>query len=195
MRRLRRGLCALLFAIPCLGIAATAAAQTFTADINGDGVRDRIEARHASRELVVRLSNREPPQHLAVSGSILDVVLVDIDKDGDSDLVATTRGRRHVRVFVWTNAGHGRLITGGPRPRVSRAHHQLSRRRLTAPIRPAADGDFSGDAVGLFVLTSIALQGRPVGSEPLHTADEPLVARLRHDRRSPRGPPPTLFFS
>ena len=40
--------------------------------------------------------------------------LVDIDQDGDSDLVATTAGRRHIRLLVWTNAGRGRLVTRVP---------------------------------------------------------------------------------
>ena len=196
MRSLRRCLSALLFAIPLWALApSTAAAQTLTADINGDGVRDRIEARRAPAELVVRLSNLEPAQHLRFSGSILDIAVTDVDADGDSDLVATTTGGRHVRVFVWTNAGSGKLVARAPKPRDSLACHRLGHRRLTASDRPSPDGDLSGDAVGLFVLTSIELQGRPMVSEPLHVADQLLVARARYDPVPPAVLPRPLLFS
>jgi hypothetical protein len=183
-------------ALPVLLAApAATAAQTLTADVNGDGIRDRIETRRASAELVVRLSNLEPAQHLRVSGSVLDIVLTDVDADGDSDLVATTRVRRRVHVFVWTNAGHGKFVSRIPRPRDALVCHRLGHRRLTSPGRPSPDGDLCGDAVGLLVLTSIGLQGRPMVSEPLQLADEAPVARIRYDRRSPRGPPSTILFS
>jgi hypothetical protein len=196
MRSLRRCLGALLFAIPLWALApSTAAAQTLTVDINGDGVRDRIETRRAPAELVVRLSNLEPAQHLRFSGSILDIVVTDVDADGDADVVATTTGGRHVRVFVWTNAGRGKLVTRAPKPRDSLACHRLGHRRLTSPGRPFPDGDLCGDDGGFFVLTSIELEGRPMVSEPLHVADDALVARARYDRRSPRGPPSPLLLS
>ena len=196
MRSLRRCLSGLLFAIPLWALApSTAAAQTLTADINGDGVRDRIETRRATGELVVRLSNREPAQHLRFSGSILDVAVTDVDSDGYSDLVATTTGRRHLRVFVWTNAGRGKFVSRLPRPPDPTLCHRLGHRRLTSPGRPLPDDDLCGDDGGLFVLTSIELEGRPMVSEPLHVAEQLLVARARYDRRSPRGPPPPLLFS
>jgi hypothetical protein len=197
MRSLRRGLHILLFAIPLLLIAGAAAAQTLTADINGDGVWDRIETRRAPGELIVRLSSREPAQHLEFSGSILGVVVTDVDRDGDSDLVLATAGKRHVRMFVWTNAGRGKFVSRGHKARDSLACDQLvhSHRRLTSPGPAFADGDLCSDAPGLLVLTSIGLRGRPMVSEPLDTPDEPLVARLRYDRPSPRGPPLALLFS
>jgi len=196
MRSLRRCLSGLLFAIPLWALApSTAAAQTLTADINGDGVRDRIETRRATGELVVRLSNREPAQHLRFSGSILDVAVTDVDSDGYSDLVATTTGRRHLRVFVWTNAGRGKFVSRLPRPPDPTVCHRLGHRRLTSPGRPSPDGDECADAVGLVVLTSIGLQSRPMISEPLQIADEPLFARTGYSRRSPRGPPSPLLLS
>jgi len=196
MRSLRRCLSALLFAIPLWTLApSTAAAQTLTADVNGDGVRDRIETRRAAAELVVRLSNREPAQHLRFSGSILDVAVTDVDSDGYSDLVATTTGRRHLRVFVWTNAGRGKFVSRLPRPPDPTVCHRLGHRRLTSPGRPSPDGDECADAVGLVVLTSIGLQSRPMISEPLQIADELLFARPGYSRRSPRGPPSPLLLS
>ena len=195
MRSLRPSLCALLFAIPLWGMASAVAAQTLTADVNGDGVRDRIETRRATAELVVRLSNREPAQHLRFSGSILDVAVTDVDSDGYSDLVATTTGRRHLRMFVWTNAGRGKFVSRLPRPPDPTVCHRLGHRRLTSPGRPSPDGDECADAVGLVVLTSIGLQSRPMISEPLQIADEPLFARTGYSRRSPRGPPSPLLLS
>ena len=118
-----------------------------------------------------------------------------MDADGDSDVVAATTTGRHVRVFVWTNAGRGKLVTRAPKPRDSLVCHRLGHGRLTPPDRPFPDGDLCGDAGGLFVLTSIELEGRPMASEPLHVADELLVARARYDRRSPRGPPSPLLLS
>jgi hypothetical protein len=195
MRSLRHGLRTLLVAIPFLGIAAAVGAQTLTADLNGDGLRDRIETNRAPAELVVRLSNREPPQHLALAGAIVKLLVTDVDADGDADVVAATAGARHVRMIVWTNTGRGKLVSRGPRPRDSLECKRLGRshRRLTSPDRPFPDEDLCGDAPSLLVLSSIGLHGRPMASEPLYTADEPLVARLRYDRRSPRGPPSSLL--
>jgi hypothetical protein len=170
----------------------TAAAQTLTADINGDGVRDRIEARRAPAELVVRLSNLEPAQHLRFSGSILDIAVTDVDADGNSDLVATTTGRRHVRVFVWTNAGRGKLVTRAPKPRDSLVCHRLGHRRLTSPGRPFPDDDLCGDDGGLFVLTSIELE-RTIQRAAARRG--PAARRPRPLRsRSPRPSPPLLFL-
>ena len=195
MRSLRRGLRTLLLLIPFLGIAGAAAGQTFTADINGDGVRDRIETRRTPAELIIRLSTREAVQHLRFSGSILNVVAIDIDADGDSDLVATTVGQRHVRVFVWTNAGRGRFVSHAPKPRDALVCKRLVHKGVTSPGRQSPDEELCSDVGPLLVMMSAALEGRSMASEPLHPADEPLVGRLRYDRRCPRGPPSTLLFS
>jgi hypothetical protein len=192
MRAMRRSLCALILALP-VWLAAPASAQVLTADVNGDGVRDRIETRRAAAEIVIRLSSLEPAQHLRTAGSILDVAVADIDHDGDSDLIVTTAGRRHVRLVVWTNAGRGKFVARAPR--VSRACHRLGHRRLTTPARPCLEDDLCGDASRLLVPTSIDLRGREMASEPLYVADDRRTARPRHNRRSPRGPPSTLRLS
>src|SRR3954466_15728227 len=111
MAFLRRSVCALLLALPFLLAApATAGTRLITADGFG-GVREHTEGGPLPVELVVRLSTSGPVQLLRAAGAILDVLIADIDHDGYSDLVATARGRRHIRLFIWTNTGRGKLVT------------------------------------------------------------------------------------
>jgi hypothetical protein len=194
MRAMRRAFGALMLALPVwLALPAAASAQVLSADVNGDGVRDRIETRRAPAELVIRLSTLEAPQHLAASGSILDVVVADIDHDGDSDLIATAAGRRHVRLLVWTNAGRGRFVSRVPRDALS--CDRLGHRKVATPGSVATEDDLCGDASRLLVLPAIGLKGHAMPGEPLRVADGLSTARPRHSRRSPRGPPSTLLCS
>jgi hypothetical protein len=189
--RLARGL---VLALPVWLAAATAgAAPILTADINRDGVRDRIEAGRAPAELVIRLSNLGPAQHLLASGSILDVLVTDVDRDGNPDLVVTASGRRHVRLFVWTNAGGGKLVSKAPHQRQSLSCDRSSHPRLTLPLHLDPDDSACGDDGSLFVPASIDLRGRARVSEPVHVVDELASARARYDRPAPRGPPASLF--
>ena len=131
---------------------ATAAAQTLTADINGDGVRDRIETRRAPGGARRPAFESEPAQHLRFSGSILDIVVTDVDADGDSDLVATTTGRPACpRASCGRMPGRGKLVSRCPEAAQIRWHVIGSAPATDVADRPSPDGDLCGDAVGLFV--------------------------------------------
>jgi hypothetical protein len=196
MRAVRVFVRALLIALAAWPAAATtASAQILAADVNGDGVRDRIETRQSATELVVQLSDREPAQHLRARGPILDVLVADVDRDGDSDLIvttATTRGERNVGLVVWTNAGRGRFVARAAHA-AARLRH-LRHGRLVDRSIPI-DIDFSGDAMQLFVLPATVAAGRAADSEPLAPSRQ-LAARAHpHTLRPPRGPPTPFTLS
>ena len=198
MRNLRRAIGVLVLALPvwqalpALASAPTPA-QILTADVNGDGLRDRIEAGPAPAELVVQLSTREPAQHLKTSGAILSVAVMDLDRDGNSDLIVTTAGQRHVRLMVWMKAGRGRFVHRAPRDSLQSC--RLGHRRLASPEVLSVEDDLSGDTSRLFDLPTAIPQARPVAGAALPTDDGRTIALASHDQRSPRGPPALLLFS
>jgi hypothetical protein len=193
MRDLRR-IGALILALPVwLALPALASGQVLSADVNGDGVRDRIEAGPAPAELIVQLSTLEPAQHLKASGAILAVAVADIDRDGRSDLIATTAGRRHIRLVVWMNAGSGRFVARAPRDALQ--SRRLGHRRVATPDVLSAEDDLWGDATRLFVLASAVPQARPVAADPLAVDDGVATALDSHDQCSPRGPPALRLIS
>jgi len=184
----------LLLALPLwLGTALSASAQALTADINGDGLSDRIEAGRTAGELLVQLSGRETAQRLHIGGTLLDLAVADVDRDGDSDLVATASGRRHIRLLVWTNAGGGRFVSRQPKP-AGGGDRARGARLATAIDVPVLD-DLSGDPGWLFALPSLALGHHTSRGEGLPAADEFLPARPRSLRRAPRGPPAVQLLS
>jgi len=176
-----------------LAMVVPGAAQALIADINGDGISDRIEAGGAGGGLLVQLSGREPAQRLGVVGQILDLALVDIDRDGDSDLVATAAGRRHIRLLVWTNAGRGRLVTRVPLRRPLAAVPGGARFRVPIDIPVLDDLSDGPDSV----VTLPPLQGGhgAVSGEPLSAASDALPSRPHILRRAPRGPPARRLLS
>src|SRR5947207_9180538 len=88
-----------------------ARADTLHADFDGDGVRDRIDLSAPFTELDVRLSTYRGLQRLSSDDLICDVVVADIDRDGDPDVLASTR---HAGLQIWINTGRGFLATRSP---------------------------------------------------------------------------------
>src|SRR5258708_5418723 len=60
------------------------------ADFNGDGLADRgsISSLQGSAFIHIALSGESEPQPLRAGRGIVDVLALDIDRDGDTDLVA-----------------------------------------------------------------------------------------------------------
>ncbi len=191
--RRRRALCCLRS--PC-GRWRPAAAQTLTADVNGDGVRDRIETGAPPAELVgpalqpgagaaprfLRFHPRRR-RHRRGPGRRFGPRRDDDGSTAPADVRVDERRPRQVRLPAAEAAGPDRVPS--PRPPAIRR-----RRAVRLPTTTNAP-----TTVGLVVLTSIGLQSRPMISEPLQIADEPLFARTGYSRRSPRGPPSPLLLS
>src|SRR4051812_7606740 len=76
---LRRFALATLCAVAALLAPTLAQADSLRADLDGDGIRDRIELGRGSRELAVRLSATRRWQRLQNRDLIVRFVVVDVD--------------------------------------------------------------------------------------------------------------------
>jgi hypothetical protein len=131
-------------------------------DFDGDARLDQCEIVGATR-IAVRLSTTSAPQQLTLAEggrqSIVALASIDIDHDGDLDLVASLSDGG---IAVWINGGHGDFARTTPRPHPAAV---LSTARLS----------LSGLLV--FVGTTVrvdALPARPiVPSAVLHPVDTP----------------------
>jgi hypothetical protein len=79
------------------------------ADFNRDGFADRgtISSQQGSAFIHLLLSGKRKPLSLRVGRAILGVLAFDVDRDGNTDLVAL---KANLRVRVWLNDGHGRFV-------------------------------------------------------------------------------------
>ena len=114
------GLSVRLILLALLAVAVSppsaAQAQLASADVNGDGLRDRVERGRDRTELIVKISN-DHIQRLHTQRQIFRVVLADVDHDGDADLVASTAP---AGLRIWLNRGKGRFVrarSNGPKRR------------------------------------------------------------------------------
>ena len=177
-----------LLALPVwLAMALPLWGQTLTADVNGDGVSDRIGVARTAGELVVEVSGRGPAQRLRTTGAVLELVVADIDHDGDSDLVAMTAGRRHIRLLVWTNAGDGQFVSRPPTGRAGSSGVRRARVGSATDV-PVLD-DLAGDSSWLAAQPVLALPPLAARALRLHGDDALLSTRPRNLPRAPRGPP------
>jgi hypothetical protein len=183
-----------LLALPLwLAMVVPGAAQTLTADINGDGISDRIEGGGPGGGVLVQLSGHGPAQRLRAAGTILDLALADIDQDGDSDLVATAAGHRHIRLLVWTNAGGGHLLSRLPVRVPSGA--TLGRARVRVPVDIPVLDDLSDGPDSVVTLPSLHGGHDAITGEPLPAATDSVPTRPHTFRRAPRGPPAVRLLS
>jgi hypothetical protein len=96
------------------------------ADFDGDGILDRASLSPASREIAIRFSGA-PVRHIALLEPASSLAVMDMDRDGDLDIVALARSPR---LQVWLNGGSGEF-----RPRAI-----APERSLLSPLsRLAAD--------------------------------------------------------
>jgi hypothetical protein len=185
----------LFFAALC-GLAALltpnlAQADPVRADLDGDGLYDRIEFGHGSHELAIRLSRTHRWHRLASPDLIVKLVVTDVDHDGDADLVAHTR---ESGLHVWINKGRGMFAARGRHAAGRRArlafHHS---RPSVHSIRVARLDDSTLNDSSRFVVvdstpthTRLIFQGEPLDAPGASPATYPCL------RRASRGPPDLL---
>ena len=188
---LRRFIVAALCGFATLAVPNVAQADSFKADLDGDGIHDRIEVTGGSRELAIRFSSTRRWQRLQTTDPIVRFVVADLDRDGDPDLVANTR---QSGFQIWINKGRG-LFSG-------RTHHLRPRRGRVAAHRPRSavhgiqtlrlDDSLNDSNRLLFVWSEPARASLVVVGEPSTLGDARLT-RISCRRRSSRGPPALLL--
>ncbi len=138
--------------------------------------------------LMAVATSRELPSNLATSlhdapSTLTSVVVMDIDRDGDVDVVATDAA---LHLFVWINDGTGRLVRQAPAPlgRAATATPANDVARRTPAATPLATVDpppldaHAGSPASVAVLAAGA-----VARVPVRGIDRPRGARVV------RGPP------
>jgi len=171
-----------------LGTAGVSAAQVVLADLNGDGIRDRIEASHAGTELVIHTSARRHIQHLRAPDRIVKVVVSDVNRDGLADIVITTR---RSGLHVWLNSGRGGFRSA--RPRAPAPDWRPG--RATGDTAPSSATDDNVFASGMGLLAANRARA-PSPDASFRPFSNPRVHSLhRYARpRVPRGPPLVLHL-
>jgi len=177
-----RNVLAILVWASALLVPVAARADSVRTDFDGDGVRDRIEVSAPATELAVRLSNGRTLQRLQADDLILRFVVADVDRDGDSDVVATT-GRSGLR--IWINRGRGRFAA-------LKAVGQTARRAghfLDDHTQAGDPGNVWNDTTRTFIA---AVSPRGARLAPLlraYCGNDPVPSKSYYPRRAPRGPP------
>jgi hypothetical protein len=143
------------------------------ADLDGDGILDYAELSRVPLEITIRLSGA-PSRHVPLLEPALALAVVDLDLDGDRDLVAVSGGPH---VFVWLNDGFGAFDL-----RSSAFSGLLVPHLQTAPDLV----DFSPSPVLQFAEPSSVGSARS-GSPTFKPA--PRAVRRVYDAASPRAPP------
>jgi hypothetical protein len=138
----------LMMAVAALVLLPVAAsAQVLYADLNGDGIHDRVDPGVRATELIVRFSAGQHQRRLHADSPIIRLAAIDFNRDGNVDLVATTvsPGRlTPTELTVWINRGNGRF----------------SRHRATRPAGERLEGRAAGTSP------------RPHGLQPDDNSDD-----------------------
>jgi hypothetical protein len=160
------------------------------ADLDGDGVRDRIEVSRQPGLVAVRLSSTRHWLRFRTDDLIVRVVVADVDRDGDSDVVTETR---QSGLRFWVNKGGGRFALRLPHLRSHglRAHHS---RRIVRGIQVFhEDNSALNDPNRLLAVLPSPLGDALVAAGPIPLAANAPPAKFTHCRSEARGPPPLLF--
>jgi hypothetical protein len=168
-----------------------ASAQVLFADLNGDGIHDRVDAGLRPTDIVVRLSTSQPRQ-LHADFPIVRFAAVDFNRDGRLDLVATTSDAGGLA--VWINRGNGRFaqrFTGrhSSQPFARAGAHTARHYRRSHP------NDNGDDASGRPMAATAATRVVHEFSYVRHVRDTSVVHVRFHTRSAvPRGPPAQQLF-
>src|SRR5947208_1875586 len=100
--------------LPATG-AATLQEIVTRADFNSDGIADnaRLVQQDFKRAQIQIFVSGSRSNKIGLDEKIVRVVAIDVDRDGDSDLVALTRAPR---LLVWLNDGRGHFSLRAPCP-------------------------------------------------------------------------------
>jgi hypothetical protein len=187
----RKLILATICSLAALLVPNLAQADTVRADLDGDGVRDRVEFKPGSREFAIRFSSTQQWQQLRARDLIVTFVLADVDRDGDPDLVANTSTSG---VHVWINKGRGFFAARTHSARTS--HIRLTRHRARPAVRgvPTAGADDStlNDSPRSSIVASAPARERLIAvcAAPMQSGAP--LAKTACPRRTPRGPPSIL---
>jgi len=183
---MRRYAAVALCSVFALTVPATAGAEPLRPDPDGDGVHDRIEPERNPGLLAARLSRTRHWLRVEASDAIIRVVVVDLDRDGDSDVVAETV---HSGLYFWINKGRGRFAFRSPRSSVRplRTHHSTRIARGVQVLHE--DNSALNDPNRL-----LAILPSPLGDALIAAGPTPLTAnappgQFTHCRSDARGPP------
>jgi len=178
----------LLLALPVwLATALPVSGQTLTADINGDGVSDRIDVGRTAGELLVRLSGAGPAHHFRIPGLAPDGSVAAPGHAGESKLLLTSIGRRYVRLLAWVSATRWRFVSRLPLWPGGSGWRRHARVATPADI-PTLD-DFAGDATWLVTVPALDLRPLAEHASRLHDHDARFSTLPPNLPRAPRGPP------
>ena len=187
----RKLILAAICSLAALLVPSLAQADTVRADLDGDGVRDRVEFKRGSREFAIRFSSTQQWQRLRVHDLIVTFVLADVDRDGNPDLVANTRTSG---VHVWINKGRGFFAARTHSARTS--HIRLIRHRAGPAVRgvptPGADDSTLNDSPRSSIVASAPARERLIAVCEAPMQSGAPLAKTACPRRTPRGPPSIL---
>lgn len=169
-----------------------ASAQVLYADLNGDGIHDRVAAGLQPTDIVVRLSTSQRRQ-LHADFPIIKVAAVDFDRDGQLDLVATTSDGGGLA--VWINRGDGRFAQRFTGRQASRAFGDRGGVQVARHYRPSHPNDNGDDVSGRPMPAAAATRVIHEFSYLRHVRDTRVVHVRFHTRSVvPRGPPPAQLY-
>ena len=187
MLALRRYAAIALCSLFALAPSVTAGAEPLRVDVEGDSIHDRIDPERQPGLLAARLSRTRHWLRVDASDPIIRIVVVDLDRDGDSDVVAETR---HSGLFLWINNGRGRFAFRSPRTRLHplRAHHTP---RIVRGLQvPHDDNSALNDHNRHLAILPSTLGDTLLAAGPTLLAANAPTAQFTHCRSDARGPPP-----
>lgn len=187
----RRAIRLLALAVAVAAAPAAVSAQTLFADLNGDGIHDRVEPGVRPTEIVVRLSSGHRQRRLHADSPIIRLTAVDFNRDGQLDLVATTRPGG---LTVWINRGNGHFFrhrTGASARQQLQNGRTAASRTYRRPHQGDNGDDISSRPLPLNAETRVIRECSYVR----HTRDGRVV-HIQFQSRSlvPRGPPTSELF-
>lgn len=183
---MRRYAAVALCSLFALVAPAAAGADPLRADVDGEGVHDRIDLSRSPALLAARLARTRHWQRFGVNDPIIRIVVVDLDRDGDSDVVAETRDSG---LYFWINKGRGRFTLRWPHSKVRplRAHHS---RRILRGIQVLHEDNIAlNDPNRLLAVLPSQLEDALVAAGPIQLAANAPPAKFTHCRSDARGPP------
>jgi len=183
---IRRYAAAALCVVFALALPTTAGAEPLRADLEGDGLHDRIDPERQPGLLAARLSRTRHWLRVEASDPIIRIVVVDLDRDGDSDVVAETR---HSGLYFWINKGRGRFAFRSPHARLRplRAHHSTHLVRGLQILHE--DNSALNDPNRLLAVLPSPLGDALIANGPTPLAATAPLGRFTHCRSDARGPP------